>query len=296
MVVPKRSIARTPNASRARGFTLVELLVVIGIIALLISILLPSLNKAREQARAIKCASNLKQIGNALQMYLNTYNGYCHPWTNNGKVLENATEYVDPNITGVPSGGTATERLAYWGVFYAVAGKLPKEVFNCPSDQYLSRNGSGDGMWSTYGLNAYGLGFEKGLTRPPYFGGSNTEIALFFQKSAPSLDDPTKNATQWFGRRLTRLRSACDTVFAQDHVEITFDGNGDIFWNWYQHVGPPDLGFNVLRHNRRSNALWADGHVTSLTYDDQLDYRIYTGRPQDPLQPPLTPYNPPKQP
>jgi prepilin-type N-terminal cleavage/methylation domain-containing protein/prepilin-type processing-associated H-X9-DG protein len=61
---------------RRRGFTLVELLVVIGVIALLLSLLLPALSKAKEAANAVACAANMRSIGQAMQMYAQEHKDY----------------------------------------------------------------------------------------------------------------------------------------------------------------------------------------------------------------------------
>src|SRR5882762_5498911 len=104
-----RSSPASASTARPRlaGFTLVELLIVIGIIALLISILLPTLGRARESAKRTQCLSNLRQIAVFLNMYATQCGGqvplgYSGPWQ--GACAEVNNYYLSRTAAAAPDG------------------------------------------------------------------------------------------------------------------------------------------------------------------------------------------------
>ncbi len=243
---------------RKVGFTLIELLVVIAIIAVLMAILLPSLNRARQQARAVYCSGNLKNIHLAILMYAEDNNGKTHPSPNQGvwyKFGVGADSLVKTReMIGKNDG------LAYWGVAYFPYCKQV-DAFICPSSRYMDDLGdyaNSSLFWDgTYGLNGFLSGRQK-----------NQKVLLTPQAS--------------------------ERILALDHLEHFLENNGDMLhirkgdrinlpqwrqeytslaYNTPEHY-PDPLG-QIYRHSRRCNLLWLDGHISNVRESEGEDILPY---------------------
>lgn len=124
------SVAGRRKPRRRRGFTLVELMVSIGIIAVLLAILLPTLRGARDRALGIQCQANLRELYAAQLGYAADHRGRFTPMSQSGDRWE---QLLGPYVTR--------------------AGHLPRQVMHCPATDKAASAAASASLYSTYALN-----------------------------------------------------------------------------------------------------------------------------------------------
>ena len=253
--------------SRAKAFTLVELLVVIGIIALLISILLPALGQARKQGRMIKCLANMRSIGQVSQMYSSQFKGTVLPtivWGPSGKddswaILLVAMKYIEDPQIAPSSEPTANSILVCPEARSALVGATPELGLTAAAgavDGYERRQSyhvqPGLIVDYTYGIN--GSTYKKSEI-------AGTDPQMMLASSSIS-NDPAYPC--WPLKKLTQIKNSTDMVLLWDGVAWN-PGN-----NLTRISGGRHGTFNVAKplDTGITNLLFLDGHAESAQRAD----------------------------
>ena len=231
------------------GFTLVELLVVISVIALLMSVLLPVLGRARSQAKTVICLSNLKQLGFAFVCYALDYDDYAMP---NYEPSTDTYWWGQKLATGIDH-----EKGFVWPYLKSTLKK--NSVFECPAQRYGS-----------YGLQAKPPGE---LDEPKWI--TSTYGYNGYYLSPPKSPWPQIRHRPW--QKVMKIRGADQVIaFADTLIDWDYTGRNPQLQNnamvdppyilapsgsyWQKNLCPT----TCFRHNDRANIVFVDVHCEPM--------------------------------
>jgi prepilin-type N-terminal cleavage/methylation domain-containing protein/prepilin-type processing-associated H-X9-DG protein len=264
-------IRRRHGGKTPRAFTLIELLVVIAIIALLISILLPSLSQSREQARAVVCQSDFRQLGLGVVMFVEDHKGYypqCERWF----TWDPWYWSKDTANYTAPRANPRTGRREGWLLRYV--GKST-DVFVCPSDDgrrtYTANNewNSQPGRRTSFSMQAMLEIVVADYYQKTIYKGTRRANGLYMDSPFADKYPDTDPMSYVYYKSDILLQLPSRVMLMMEESELSPRNDGEVYWDSGKNNRQVDMV--TARHNRRGHLLMFDGHVEPIRSEEQYN-------------------------